>query len=579
MIQPKLQIGAVGDKYEQEADRVATEVVDRINFPQNQLAQRQEIRHQESHERIRMKLNPLQPSSRGIVVTPTLQDSIKQVQGKGQVLPNTTRMSMEQAFGEDFSGVRVHTHPQSDQLNHLLHSRAFTNRQNIFFRQGQYHPETPQGQELLAHELTHVVQQTASNSAETIQRSIWAWDDDDEDWVISRDDGDSPRYPTPATGNDGDEFDDQTGIITNTSGEERRSAMSHVMSRQQPMGLERATRPRTRKRTREIEEAKSKKRQTTKDDVILRSLGRDADDVKKMWEIQATLLTEAGQQDSELAGKKDTISAIFAEANAAFDTLGAARDRGVDRRVLTSLGLDLKDKAREASKQAWIDYSDFLKAHLAPSGAVFEKRQFMPDSKYTYFTGEDAAHAIPIVWYKAPTDYPQVRLKTSHATVANFGASLTLNPKTVLGLAPTNNPNQPAFRLKKSAHAESREGQKALNLEINQDAQVLGSTGWINNPMSNVGGFDGDHVKDLGFGGEDRVDNYWPLPARINRRAFNGYNSGYIVHYFHPTDGYVKQAIGGMIGRYFRIKNYMAPTDGAVPDESGEPYAGTDSTS
>jgi hypothetical protein len=70
---------------------------------------------------------------------------------------------MEQAFGADFSGVKVHTDGQSDQLNQSIQARAFTTGQDIFFRQGQYEPGSKGGQELLAHELTHVVQQNGGS--------------------------------------------------------------------------------------------------------------------------------------------------------------------------------------------------------------------------------------------------------------------------------------------------------------------------------------------------------------------------------------------------------------------------------
>ena len=69
------------------------------------------------------------------------------------------RSSMEQAFGADFSGVRVHTDSRSDGLNQSIQARAFTTGQDIIFRQGEYQPGNRGGQELLAHELTHVVQQ------------------------------------------------------------------------------------------------------------------------------------------------------------------------------------------------------------------------------------------------------------------------------------------------------------------------------------------------------------------------------------------------------------------------------------
>jgi len=66
---------------------------------------------------------------------------------------------METAFDANFSGVKVHTDGESDQLNKSLNSRAFATGQDIFFSQGAYNPGSRDGQELLAHELTHIVQQ------------------------------------------------------------------------------------------------------------------------------------------------------------------------------------------------------------------------------------------------------------------------------------------------------------------------------------------------------------------------------------------------------------------------------------
>ncbi|MGR3279773.1 eCIS core domain-containing protein [Acaryochloris marina NIES-2412] len=69
------------------------------------------------------------------------------------------QQTMGQAMGADFSGVRVHTDAQSNQLNQSLQAKAFTTGQDVFFQQGAYAPEKQSGQELIAHELTHVVQQ------------------------------------------------------------------------------------------------------------------------------------------------------------------------------------------------------------------------------------------------------------------------------------------------------------------------------------------------------------------------------------------------------------------------------------
>lgn len=79
--------------------------------------------------------------------------------GGGQPLDGGVQAQMGEAVGADFGGVRVHTSAESDSLNRDLSARAFTTGQDIFFREGAYQPHSAGGQELLAHELTHVVQQ------------------------------------------------------------------------------------------------------------------------------------------------------------------------------------------------------------------------------------------------------------------------------------------------------------------------------------------------------------------------------------------------------------------------------------
>lgn len=165
-IQTKLTIGQPGDKYEQEADRVAAQVVNQINAPMSsQPDQSQSIQRETMPEEdeLQMKaITRLQRSEAGMTATPDLETSIQQARGSGQSLANNIRQPMEQAFGADFSGVKVHTDAQSHQLNQSIQAKAFTTGQDIFFRQGQYNPGSRGGQELLAHELTHVVQQNGS---------------------------------------------------------------------------------------------------------------------------------------------------------------------------------------------------------------------------------------------------------------------------------------------------------------------------------------------------------------------------------------------------------------------------------
>ena len=88
-----------------------------------------------------------------------VESAIAGARGQGQPLSDKTRGQMEGAFGADFGNVRVHTDERSDQLNQSLQSRAFTTGQDIFFKKGEFSPGSRGGQELLAHELTHVVQQ------------------------------------------------------------------------------------------------------------------------------------------------------------------------------------------------------------------------------------------------------------------------------------------------------------------------------------------------------------------------------------------------------------------------------------
>ncbi|MEO1094778.1 MAG: DUF4157 domain-containing protein [Cyanobacteria bacterium J06638_28] len=122
------------------------------------------IQRQELPEEEELQMEPLRQrrSDGGGVASTDVESAIESARGQGQSLGSEVRNSMEQAFGTDFSSVKVHTDSQSDQLNNSIQSRAFTTGQDIFFRQGEYQPGNPGGQELLAHELTHVVQQTKS---------------------------------------------------------------------------------------------------------------------------------------------------------------------------------------------------------------------------------------------------------------------------------------------------------------------------------------------------------------------------------------------------------------------------------
>jgi Domain of unknown function (DUF4157) len=156
IVQPKLKIDPAKDKYEEEADRVAAHVVGGLGMPAPQ-------RRERDGRNVRRKLviQPMSAFPAALAVTPSVEAGIEQVQGGGQPLAGSVRTPMERVFGADFSQVRIHTDAQSDAINKAIQARAFTTGRDIFFRYGEYNPNTAAGQEVLAHELTHVMQQEA----------------------------------------------------------------------------------------------------------------------------------------------------------------------------------------------------------------------------------------------------------------------------------------------------------------------------------------------------------------------------------------------------------------------------------
>lgn len=163
-IQRKLTIGAVGDKYEQEADRVAASVVQQINRPATvSSAQGEMVQGKEQEEEEELRMKPMVQRKEAIgggEASTELSGEINRARGGGQPLEPILQQSMGQAMGADFSGVRVHTDGHADRLNRALSSRAFTTGRDLFFKQGKYQPGSREGQGLIAHELAHVMQQS-----------------------------------------------------------------------------------------------------------------------------------------------------------------------------------------------------------------------------------------------------------------------------------------------------------------------------------------------------------------------------------------------------------------------------------
>ena len=152
-LQAKLRIGKSGDIYEQEADRVADAVM-RMPEPQVQRQPREE-----EVEELQAKATSGHLSE----VTPNLESKIQSLKGGGQPLPESGSTYFEPRFGYDFSRVRLHTDTQAADTARALNARAFTVGQDVVFGNGEYAVGTASGKRLLAHELTHIVQQNAGS--------------------------------------------------------------------------------------------------------------------------------------------------------------------------------------------------------------------------------------------------------------------------------------------------------------------------------------------------------------------------------------------------------------------------------
>ncbi len=201
----KLKIGKPDDKYEREADALADMVVQKMRTPDTPPIQRKcstcadeetvqrkhafesekEIQPKFDHSpslqlkcesceqagqddipKVQQKSSESTPSS-----TPNLESQLAGSRGGGSPLPKDTRSSMEQAMGADFTSVRVHTGSSAVQMSRELGAQAFTHGSDIYFNEGKYDTNSNAGQHLLAHELTHTVQQGRWNLSAKFENS------------------------------------------------------------------------------------------------------------------------------------------------------------------------------------------------------------------------------------------------------------------------------------------------------------------------------------------------------------------------------------------------------------------------
>lgn len=213
--QAKLAVNKPGDKYEKEADSVANAVVN--NATPNRSIQRQKISNvqkappekeekppaekvmkpekkeedklkgvqkkeepkKEEEEKVQKQADipkeeeekagspSVQTKKEGMSapLSQPLSRKIENSSGKGNTMPSSLMNEMGSAFDTDFSDVKIHDDSESAGMNRELNAQAFTHGKDIFFDKGKYNPGTSSGKELLAHELTHTIQQTGKNQA------------------------------------------------------------------------------------------------------------------------------------------------------------------------------------------------------------------------------------------------------------------------------------------------------------------------------------------------------------------------------------------------------------------------------
>jgi Domain of unknown function (DUF4157) len=177
-VQPKLTVNTPGDIYEQEADAMADRV---MRMSSNETAKpvtgligkslQRKCTHCEDEEKKKPIMRKAEAGNSGMSVSSSFASSLNASKGGGSPLPQGTRSFMENAFSRDFSGVKIHTDGQASEMSKGINARAFTHGNDIYFDDGQYNTASVLGRHLLAHELTHTMQQ-GSEIGRQIQRAF-----------------------------------------------------------------------------------------------------------------------------------------------------------------------------------------------------------------------------------------------------------------------------------------------------------------------------------------------------------------------------------------------------------------------
>jgi Domain of unknown function (DUF4157) len=167
-----LKISSSNNPQEQEADQTADHI---MRMPESPFVQRKCATCEHEEEKVSRKTVPfIQKQGNGVeggTASEPLSNQINSSRGGGSRMSENTLSFMESRFNTDFSGVKVHTDSNAIQMSRELNAQAFTVGSDIYFNEGKYNPESDSGKHLLAHELTHTVQQSGGIDRK-IQRTI-----------------------------------------------------------------------------------------------------------------------------------------------------------------------------------------------------------------------------------------------------------------------------------------------------------------------------------------------------------------------------------------------------------------------
>lgn len=156
IVQAKLELTQAGDSYEQEAERTAYFIMQKEFLGKSGIP----VEHPSLSATLPPLISRRVSGDAGVAVDAETERDIYASRGGGHGLPDALRSRMEVSFGIDFSNVRLHTDSKAADLSRGIQAKAFTYGNDIYFNRGQYQPYSAAGQHLIAHELTHVVQQS-----------------------------------------------------------------------------------------------------------------------------------------------------------------------------------------------------------------------------------------------------------------------------------------------------------------------------------------------------------------------------------------------------------------------------------